>query len=124
MLQPFLDGEAGRADGELLLSLIAPYVERREDHLGFAVLRFPDGEADLYGLSDPASGLMVNNVSGDAAWSFLVEAASRVDLAILPVGCPTMVCRSDLLAHLPDALRDDAVVVTSGAQVLDVIRAA
>lgn len=105
------------------VGLFAPYVARQEEDFGFALLEFADGQADLYGTGDLGSGFMVNHVSGDAAWDFLVEVAREADLAILPPGCPTMVCREELGAHLPEELRGEAVVVTSGAQVLEVFRA-
>lgn len=122
-LQPFHHGDAGQADAALLLDLISPFIADREIGTPYAELRFVDGSADLYGLDDLGDGFMVNHISGENAWDVLVEVARRADLVIMPTGCPTLVCRAGLLAHLPEELRDETVVVSSGAHALTVVRA-
>lgn len=117
-MQQFTDRDVGQADAQSLLNLIEPRIDPRETDFGVARLRFDDGEADLYGMDKLTSGFMVNHISGLSAWDFLVEVARAVDLTIMPVGGPTAVCRADLLAHLPDELREDAIVVASGAELL------
>jgi hypothetical protein len=118
-LQGFRDGEARDADPELLEELLKPHIADRSD--GFARLRFADGQADIYGMDDLASGVMVNRVSGVMAMDLIVRLARRAELAILPVGCPTAVTREDLLKDLPEELAEDAVVVTTGEHMLRLI---
>lgn len=123
-LQAFRDGDDTDADAVLLDGLIRPHLASMGEETGCATLTFADGRLDLHGLDDLGSGFMVNHVEGEAAYGFLVDVASQADLAILPVGCPTAVCGDHLLAHLPDELRDDVVVVRTGADLLDLIRTA
>ena len=84
----------------------------------WALLCFPDGEADVYGLDDLASGFMVNHASGLGVWSVLVEVARRGELAILPVWCPAAVTSQDVLHQLPSELVGDAVILATGAGLL------
>ncbi len=91
-----------------------------EDKPGLPRLRFSDGDAAIYGLKDLGSGFMVNHVSGERAWDLLADIARQADLTIVPVGCPVAVADE----HLLDQLRDGAVVIASGRQLLDLIRSA
>lgn len=113
---PFRDGDMGRVDPQQVARLLAPALV--QDERGFTRLVFADGSAQLYGLDELDTGFMVNHVDGFAAWDFLVGVADEAALAIVTPGCPAAVTRSELLAHLPDLLREDAVVVTTGSQLL------
>ena len=120
-LQKFERGKGGLADAELLAQLLTPHlVETGHD----SRLRFADGDAAIYGLENLGSGFMVSHVSGEQAWDFLADVARQAGLAIMPVGCPVAVIGECLLDDLPDELRDDELVVASGAQLLDLIRSA
>ena len=111
-LQGFHQGDAANADGEKLAVLLQPYLV--ETPQGFSELRFDDGEATVYGLEDLASGFMVNHISGRQAWDVLVAIACAADLAIMPMGCAVAVPSEAMLSELPEELRRDAVVVSSG----------
>lgn len=121
-LQGFRKGDPADADGEKLAALLRPYIV--ETQQGFCELRFDDGDAALYGLEDLASGFMVNHVSGQQAWDVLVTVARGADLAIMPVGCPVAVPTEALIGDLPEELQKEAVIVTSGADLLREIEAA
>jgi hypothetical protein len=64
---------------------------------------------------------MVNRVSGNEAWDVLVRLATQGSLTILAVGCPAAAPRRDLIEHLPDQLREAAVVIKCGADLLRLI---
>jgi hypothetical protein len=78
-----------------------------------------DGEADVYGLG--TDHLMINHASGTHIWQIMIDVARAADLAILPVGGPTCVVDTAMFASLPEELREDAVLVGSGKELLEVI---
>jgi len=111
-LQAFRDGEGADADAAVLVRMLAPFIADRGE--GWALLRFLDGEADVYGLDHLASGVMINHASGRLVWNLMFEMAQGAGLTIWPVGCPAAVTVDSALADLPPELRSDAVVVRSG----------
>ncbi|MCE5289150.1 MAG: hypothetical protein LLG14_07880 [Nocardiaceae bacterium] len=70
------------------------------------------------------SGMMANHVEGRDPWDLLVSGARAAGWVILPTGCPTLVTDTEQFAHLPEALQEGAVLVTTGAELLAVIEAA
>lgn len=122
ILQPFSDGQPSVADGAAIRDLLEPYVVAAEE--GWARLETADGDADVYGYDDLTRGFMVNHAAGHAIWDVLVEAASVGSLAIMPVGCPACVTDQSRLVDLPSELVDDAVVVSTGRDLLRVIEQA
>jgi len=75
-----------------------------------------DGDAEVYGVG--TDGLMFIHATGRQVWRVMYEVARAVDWAIIPGGCPTCVPTPNMVAHLPDELRADALVVSSGDEVL------
>ena len=76
----------------------------------------------MYGYDDLESGFMINHAAGDAIWDLIVALASAGPLAIMPVDCPTCVTDSSMLADLPPEFARATVVVSSGSDLLQVIR--
>ncbi|MEO5898523.1 MAG: hypothetical protein ABIR68_00165 [Ilumatobacteraceae bacterium] len=111
-LQSFRDGEGGAGDGDAALALLEPFVVRREN--GCAQIATADGGADVYGLDDAATGLMINHVSGRAIYSLLYDIARCARFVVMPVGCATCVSDEAMKEHLPSALANDVVVIASG----------
>lgn len=111
-LHGFRDGEAATVDASAVSMTLAPFVV--DSDKGHSHLRLPDGEADVYGLDDPASGVMINHASGRLVWDLIFELAHGTGLAIMPVGCATAVTAETALVDLPQELSEDAVVVSSG----------
>lgn len=72
-LQSFRDGDGSSGDGEAVLELLEPVVVRRENV--WALIATVDGGADVYGLDNAATGLMVNHVSGMAMYALLYDIA-------------------------------------------------
>lgn len=121
--QRFSLGNEADADADLVTEMLRPYtVERCGD--GVAVLEFADGRADIYGVDDLTSGFMINHASGTDIWRLMAALAKGADLTIMPVGCATVVTSTEAISQLPSDLAVDAVVVTSGTELLGVISSA
>lgn len=115
-LFPFAGGDLGQADPARLADLLRPHLET--DERGFTRLRFEDGGAQLFGTERLETGFSVNHADGLEVWDFLVDVARALDLAIVTPDCPVAVCRPELLDDIPSELREGAVVVTSGAELI------
>lgn len=120
-LQGFRDGDAADSGGGLMRQVLGPYVVREEPESHFVVVEFGDGSVDVYLDGD---SMMANHVAGDRPWDLLVEGARAADWVIMPVGCPTCITDEAQRAHLPEGLKDDVVLVLSGAELLRAIRPA
>ena len=118
--QRMVDGELAVADSAVLHELLASHVVATEPASDYARLQLDDGTADLYGIGDLGSGFMVNHVTGRAAWDLLATLAVRGDLTLMAPDTPPMIVSEATRAHLPDGLGDEAVVVTSGSDILRV----
>ncbi|MEI8408834.1 MULTISPECIES: hypothetical protein [unclassified Kribbella] len=119
--QRFLDGEAQPGGGELMRAVLAPFIVREEPQRRFTLVEYGDGSANVYLDGD---SMMANCVSGTDPWHLLVQGALESGWVIMPVGCPTCITDEGQRLHLPEELRDDVAVVTSGADLLAVITAA
>lgn len=115
--QRFTDGDAGVGGGDQMRRVLAPFMVR-EDQSRYVLVEYGDGTADVY-LSD--NSMMANHVSGESPWEILVQGAGAADWVILPVGCPACITAEAQRQHLPDGLGDDAVLVSSGEELLRVI---
>lgn len=120
-LQAFEAGRDASGDANAVTRVLSPYFEQPPDN-GFVRLVTSDGEADVYGIGEPSASLMFNHVSGKHAWDLMFEVARSAGLVIMPVGCPTLVCRPEQEQDLPEAFRDAVRLVTSGADILRAIR--
>ena len=85
------------------------------------MIDFGNGPADLY---FGVSAMMANHVSRDEPWDLLANLARTAQWVSLPVGHPTGITDESQRAHLPGGLDEDVVLVTSGAELLAVIRSA
>lgn len=117
-LQRFESGEAALADGDAIMSLLNPLIADRSG--SWARIVTPDGEADVYGVDDPAKGLMVNHASGRAIWDVLFELSLRGGLAVMPVGRPSAVADPTLRGELPEGALP-AEIVGSGADIFHLV---
>lgn len=116
--QRFVGGEPAEVENGVLRELLAPHLIRVESESDFAELHFDDGTADFYGVAEPGTGFMVNHVSGQLAWELFARMASAGDMALMAPGVPTMIFSEAVRVHLPEDLAGDAVVLSSGADIL------
>jgi hypothetical protein len=117
--QRFENGEAAPADRGAVRTVLGPLIEEHGD--GWARIRTSDGEADVYGIDNPASGsLMINRASGREVWAIMFGLGRAADFAVMPVGCGTFVFSDDAVSDLPDGAPQPITIVTS---VEDLVRA-
>jgi hypothetical protein len=64
---------------------------------------------------------MFTHAAGRHIWDLVYEIARAANWVIIPVGCPTCVPAAEMVAHVPDELCADALVVNSGEDVLHAI---
>lgn len=117
-LQAFAGGAAAAGHPDEAFRALEPYLDGSPAD-GFARLITADGEAGVFGIG--TTGLMINHTSGESIWQLLVDVAAAGDYAIMPVGSPVCLVREDMKDHLPEALRADAVLVRSGADMMKVV---
>lgn len=117
-LQAFAGGQAAAGRPDEAFRMLEPHLDRSPAD-GFAHVTTPDGAADVFGIG--TTGLMINHASGESIWQLVVDVAGAGDYAIMPVGTPVCIVREDMKDDLPAALRVDAVVVRSGADVMKVV---
>ncbi|MCE5291148.1 MAG: hypothetical protein LLG14_18195 [Nocardiaceae bacterium] len=118
--QGFASGAASSSGGEQMMVALAPHIVG-QDSSGCLQVKIGDDTADVY-LNE--SGMMANHVGGRDPWDLLVSGARAAGWVIMPTGCPTFVTDAEQFAHLPEALQEGAVLVTTGAELLAVIEAA
>jgi hypothetical protein len=117
-LQGFESGDGASGLPDEANRVLQPYLRVRKD--GFAKVVTDDGDAEVYGVG--TDGVMFTHASGRRVWDVILEVARAGNWVIMPVGCPTCVPTASMIAELPDDLRAEAVVVNSGADLLDVVR--
>jgi hypothetical protein len=118
-LQGFAHGQASPGRPEAALEVLTPFLAAPPRD-GFAPLRTADGEAEAYGVG--GTSLMVTHASGARIWDLLVSVAKAAGWVIMPVGCSVCLTTADAAGHLPEQLRPNATVVTTGQQLLAAIR--
>jgi hypothetical protein len=122
-LQGFEGGDGADGDYEAANRVLAPYLVRLDGAFNYGQIRTPRGDvADVYGVGQ--ASLMVNHTTGGEVFDVLYAVAAAGRWAVMPVGCPICVASQDLLAELPEELRGEAIVVTSGDDIRRVIEQA
>ena len=112
-LQGFRGEDGDDGDWEAANRALTPYLVNHEETLAYALIRTPGGDrADVYGVG--GTSLMVNHSTGGQIYDVLYAVAAAGRWAVIPPGCPTCVTSDDLLNDLPEVLRRNAIVVTSG----------
>jgi hypothetical protein len=105
-------------------AVFGPHVETPEADVGFWRLRLPDGgEADVYAnLAGPClESVMINHFSVGVL-DLVLEFARSAGAVVLAPGCPILVTDRTHVAHLPEELQKDAVLVGSGSEVDAIFR--
>jgi hypothetical protein len=120
-LQAFSDGDATSADGDAAPRMLDGWLEDRDG--SYARIVTGDGGANVFGVDDFGDGLMINHASGRAVWDVMFDLAHAGGYAVMPIGCPACVISSLHVVGLPDGLREDAVVIESGEDLLRVVEA-
>jgi len=119
-LRSFSAGESSSVDASAVKSVLDAHVAATDD--GWARIQTTDGGAELFGYDTLEDGFMITHTVGSAIWDLLVTVASIQPLAITPVGCPTCVTDRSMLVDLPPEIAGGALVISTGAELLQVIK--
>ncbi|MET4622977.1 hypothetical protein ABIE18_004457 [Arthrobacter sp. 2762] len=117
--QGFRDGGNTSGGGEIVRLKLEPYIVREDPAQNFAYVEYGDGSIDVYLNED---SMVANHVVGEEPWKLLFDAAQAADWVILPVGCPTCITDEAQRRHLPEELDAEVAVVSSGEDLLRIIR--
>ena len=116
--QGFKGGDAADGGGEAVRTMLEPHVTKSEPEHNFLRIEVEDGGADVY-LSD--DHMMVNHAGGSATWDLLVRAAAAASWTILLPDGPAVLTTESQRSELPAELAESAVLISGGAELLDVV---
>ena len=119
--QEFRDGDVTGDGEEAMRTVLRPYVVSEDPTTEFMELRWESETADVY--FDEGS-MMATRVAGMKLWDVLVQGAEAANWTVIPVGCAPCLTREGQREHLPEDLAEEAVLVTSGPELLHVIETA
>ncbi|MFF8379864.1 hypothetical protein ACF07V_27465 [Streptomyces sp. NPDC015661] len=122
----FVDGEPADLDVERFRREVEPYVVAGAPELGEVLLRAADGgTAELFvrgGGADGPTSLTAMHLSRGAVLDVLARLADALGAVVLPVGGAALLFHEDQRNHLPELLREAALVVPpTGAAVSEAI---
>ena len=117
--QRFQDGDAVPGGGDRARAVLEPHFTETDAHHNFARVTLGDDGADVY-LDD--NDMMVNHAGGDRVWDLLIKAARAADWVILLPDGPPCLTSPTQRGELPRELATDAVLVSNGADYLEVLR--
>jgi hypothetical protein len=116
--QRFNAGEAIPGGGDRARAVLEPYFTETDPQHSFARLTVGDDGADVY-LDD--NDMMVNHAGGERVWDILIEAATAAEWTILLPDGPPCLTSPTQRSELPEELASEAVLVTNGADYLEVL---
>jgi hypothetical protein len=119
VFQRFRGGDAVPGGGDKVRAVLEPYVTRAEPERSFVRVEVGDNGADVYLGEDH---MMVNHADGVATWDLLVRAAADANWTILLPDGPPALTNADQQSELPAELAEVAVTVSSGADLLLLIK--
>jgi hypothetical protein len=116
----FRDGEVRPLRRAVFDAVLRPYIRHSETDPGFHILRTEDGGegclyADLDG--DDLDGVMFDTATPGQVLDLVAEFARAADAVLVPVGHPTLLLRPGQADHLPEAMRDNTLLVQTGADI-------
>lgn len=116
--QGFKGGDAAPGGGDTVRAMLEPYMTESEPQHAFVRIEVEDGGADVYLSNDH---MMVNHAGGSATWDLLVRAAAAASWTILLPDGPAVLTTENQRSELPSELAEGAVVISGGAELLDVV---
>lgn len=99
--------------------VVAGFIVCEEPEHSFVRVEYGDGSADIHLSPD---SMMANHVTGSEPWDLLVRGAKAARWVIMPVGCPACITDESDRLHLPEGLDDEAILITTGDELLRAIR--
>ena len=116
--QGFKGGDAAPGGGDTVRAMLEPHVTQSETEHSFVRIEVEDGAADVYFSDDH---MMVNHAQGTGTWDLLVRAAAAASWTILLPDGPAVLTTESQRSELPAGLAASAVVISGGAELLDVV---
>jgi hypothetical protein len=116
----FRQGLPAEMPAEAFETTFRRYVTSSEPESGLFEIEVPDGgTAVLYTdvEDEPMASVMISRFSPGQVLDLAIEFARRADAVLLPAGCPVLIVTEAKRADLPEALRESALVVASGADI-------
>ena len=117
-IQAFRDSDPVFLRHASVETLVAPYL--LATRTGVASVLMNDGGAEIWGYGDDG-GLAVVGATGVEIWDLVVAIARANGAAIIPVGGTPIVADASLSPDLPPEGRSAAVVVGSGAELVEAL---
>ena len=111
-MRAFRAGEATDGDGAAAVEVLASLVTERDER--WARVTATEGESDVFGIDEPASGLTFHHSSGRAIWQVMFDVARAGGFVVMPVGGPTCVPPGVAVEDVPDGHDGDVRTVTTG----------
>ena len=121
LLQRFYDGDVVPVDSSEVWRLLEEAWDSPPNEFHFCRVTRGADEGDLYAVprGDPIDALMFNH-SGAAIYHLMFDLAVAGDMTVMPPDVGPFIVRPGQAEHLPVELRNDAVLVRSGE---DLVRA-
>jgi hypothetical protein len=99
-------------------ALVAPYLLATREGVGSVLMA--DGSAEIWGYGGDG-GLAIVGATGNEIWDLVVAIARANGAAIIPVGGIPIVADASIVPDLPPDGRSAAVVVGSGAELIEAL---
>lgn len=115
----FNQGRESAGGGAAARAVLDPWVDYAEPEYQHLAILYGDGGADVHIDEGDASGMVVSRVAGIQTWDLVLAAAQAAGWVAL-FDEQAGITDESQRQHLPPDLRDSAVLITSGAELLDV----
>jgi hypothetical protein len=124
-LQRFDKGKAMSVESSAVWGLLEQAWDAPPDKHGYCRVRRGTDEGDLYAdqPGEAIDGLMFNH-AGPQIYHLMYEVATEGDMAIIPPDTGPFIVREEQREHLPSDLKEQAVVIQSGEELLRAIQQA
>jgi hypothetical protein len=121
----YREGEAVNVDAAEVWQILERAWVSPPDESDHCRVRRDADEGDLYAVpvGAPIDSLMFNH-AGEGIYNLMFDLAVAGDMTIIPIDAGPFIVRAEQREHLPLELRDEAIVVSSGAELLKAIEEA
>ncbi len=125
VLQRFRNGESVAIDADPVWTLLEAAWDAPPDEFDHCRVRRGEDEGDLYSVQpgDPFDALTFTHAE-PAIYDLMFEVAAAGELTIIPPDVGPFVLREEQREHLPPELREKAMLVHSGSDLLRAIEEA
>jgi hypothetical protein len=121
----YRDGESVDVDEPEVWQILERAWLSPPDEFDHCRVRRDADEGDLYAVpvGAPIDSLMFNH-AGEGIYDLMFDVAVAGDMTIIPIDAGPFIVRAEQREHLPEDVRDKAIVVSSGAELAKAIEGA